>query len=151
MKNVMRRVTLMMLPVFALGVWLAPQNAVPTATRAGRAGGQHGADGARKRRRSVCAQVGPKKGPGRYPRTVPEDPCGPQAGQGGEGAGGPLLLRDACSIHRAGEGAPYTGLKSEPVEPIISGLLTSLLIRGQLISSLKQVTEAVGYRDARSV
>jgi hypothetical protein len=45
-------------------------------------------------------------------------------------------------IHRAGEGAPYTGLKSEPVEPIIQAA-DKALESGSVDSLIKHVTEAV--------
>jgi len=45
-------------------------------------------------------------------------------------------------IHRAGEGAPYTGLKSEPVEPIIAAA-DKALESGSAEELVKQVTDAV--------
>jgi len=45
-------------------------------------------------------------------------------------------------IHRAGEGAPYTGLKSEPVEPIIQAA-DKALDTGSAEYLVKQVTESV--------
>lgn len=45
-------------------------------------------------------------------------------------------------IHRAGEGAPYTGLSSEPVEPIIAEA-DRALERGSVDHLVKHVTEAV--------
>jgi len=45
-------------------------------------------------------------------------------------------------IHRAGEGAPYTGLKSEPVEPIIQAA-DKALDMGSDEHLVKQVTESV--------
>ena len=45
-------------------------------------------------------------------------------------------------IHRAGEGAPYTGLKSEPVEPIIQAA-DKALDTGSADQLVKHVTEAV--------
>ena len=45
-------------------------------------------------------------------------------------------------IHRAGEGAPYTGLKSEPVEPIIAAT-DKALESGSADDLIKQVTDAV--------
>lgn len=45
-------------------------------------------------------------------------------------------------IHRAGEGAPYTGLKSEPAEPIIQAA-DKALESGSVDSLIKHVTEAV--------
>lgn len=45
-------------------------------------------------------------------------------------------------IHRAGEGAPYTGLKSEPVEPIITAA-DKALESGSADALVKQVTDAV--------
>lgn len=44
-------------------------------------------------------------------------------------------------IHRAGEGAPYTGLKSEPVEPIIQAA-DKALETGLADQLVKQVTDA---------
>jgi hypothetical protein len=51
-------------------------------------------------------------------------------------------------IHRAGEGAPYTGLSKEPVEPIIAAA-DQALERGSVDHLIKHVTEAVaaGIRD----
>jgi len=51
-------------------------------------------------------------------------------------------------IHRAGEGAPYTGLKSEPVEPIIQAA-DKALDTGSADQLVKQVTEsaAAGIRE----
>jgi len=45
-------------------------------------------------------------------------------------------------IHRAGEGAPYTGLKSDPVEPIIAEAERSLE-KGSVDHLVKHVTEEV--------
>ena len=45
-------------------------------------------------------------------------------------------------IHRAGEGAPYTGLKSEPVEPIIAAA-DKALESGSADELVKQLTDAV--------
>lgn len=45
-------------------------------------------------------------------------------------------------IHRAGEGAPYTGLKSEPVEPIIQAA-DKAFDTGSADQLVKHVTEAV--------
>jgi len=45
-------------------------------------------------------------------------------------------------IHRAGEGAPYTGLKSEPVEPIIAAA-DKALESGSADELVKQVTDVV--------
>ncbi len=45
-------------------------------------------------------------------------------------------------IHRAGEGAPYTGLKSEPVEPIIQAA-DKALDTGSVDQLVKHVTEAM--------
>lgn len=45
-------------------------------------------------------------------------------------------------IHRAGEGAPYTGLKSEPVEPIIQAA-DKALESGSADHLVKHVSEAV--------
>lgn len=45
-------------------------------------------------------------------------------------------------IHRAGEGAPYTGLKSEPVEPIIQAA-DKALDTGSADQLVKHVTEAM--------
>jgi len=45
-------------------------------------------------------------------------------------------------IHRAGEGAPYTGLKSEPAEPIIAAA-DKALESGSADVLIKHVTEAV--------
>ncbi len=45
-------------------------------------------------------------------------------------------------LHRAGEGAPYTGLKSEPVEPIIAEA-DKALDQGSVDHLVKHVTEAV--------
>lgn len=45
-------------------------------------------------------------------------------------------------IHRAGEGAPYTGLKSEPVEPIIQAA-DKALESGSADHLVKRVSEAV--------
>ncbi len=45
-------------------------------------------------------------------------------------------------VHRAGEGAPYTGLKSEPVEPVIQAA-DKTLESGSVDQLMKQVTEAV--------
>lgn len=45
-------------------------------------------------------------------------------------------------IHRAGEGAPYTGLKTEPVEPIIQAA-DKALDTGSADQLVKQVTEAM--------
>ncbi len=45
-------------------------------------------------------------------------------------------------IHRAGEGAPYTGLKSEPVEPIIQAA-DKALDTGSSDQLVKHVTEAM--------
>lgn len=45
-------------------------------------------------------------------------------------------------IHRAGEGAPYTGLKSDPVEPIIAEADRSLE-KGSVDHLVKHVTEEV--------
>ena len=45
-------------------------------------------------------------------------------------------------IHRAGEGAPYTGLKSEPVEPIIQ-TADKALDTGSADQLVKHVTEAM--------
>jgi len=45
-------------------------------------------------------------------------------------------------IHRAGEGAPYTGLKSEPVEPIIQAA-DKALETGSADHLVKHVTESV--------
>jgi hypothetical protein len=45
-------------------------------------------------------------------------------------------------IHRAGEGAPYTGLKSEPVEPIIQAV-DKALDTGSADQLAKHVTEAM--------
>lgn len=45
-------------------------------------------------------------------------------------------------IHRAGEGAPYTGLKKEPVEPIIKAVDEALL-SGSPENLIKNVTDAV--------
>ena len=45
-------------------------------------------------------------------------------------------------IHRAGEGAPYTGLKSEPVEPIIAAA-DKALESDSADDLVKQVTDAV--------
>jgi hypothetical protein len=45
-------------------------------------------------------------------------------------------------IHRAGEGAPYTGLKSGPAEPIIVAA-DKALESGSVDNLVKQVTEAV--------
>lgn len=45
-------------------------------------------------------------------------------------------------LHRAGEGAPYTGLKGEPVEPII-GEADKSLDRGSVDHLVKHVTDAV--------
>jgi hypothetical protein len=57
-------------------------------------------------------------------------------------------------IHRAGEGAPYTGLKSEPVEPIIRAADNGL-DSGSVDALVKIVTEAAakGIRErfARTV
>jgi hypothetical protein len=51
-------------------------------------------------------------------------------------------------IHRAGEGAPYTGLKSEPAEPIIQAA-DNALESGSADRLVKQVTEdmAAGIRE----
>jgi hypothetical protein len=51
-------------------------------------------------------------------------------------------------IHRAGEGAPYTGLKNEPAEPIIVAA-DKALESGSVDILVKQVTDAVakGIRD----
>lgn len=51
-------------------------------------------------------------------------------------------------IHRAGEGAPYTGLKSEPVEPIIQAA-DKAIDTGSADHLVKQVTEsaAAGIRE----
>ena len=45
-------------------------------------------------------------------------------------------------IHRAGEGAPYTGLSKEPVEPIIAAA-DQALEKGSVDHLVKHVTEAV--------
>jgi len=45
-------------------------------------------------------------------------------------------------IHRAGEGAPYTGLKSEPAEPIIVAA-DKALESGSVDNLVKHVTDAV--------
>lgn len=45
-------------------------------------------------------------------------------------------------LHRAGEGAPYTGLKREPVEPIIAEA-DKALERGSVDDLVKHVTDAV--------
>lgn len=45
-------------------------------------------------------------------------------------------------IHQAGEGAPYTGLKSEPVEPIIQAA-DKALATGSADQLVKHVTEAM--------
>jgi len=45
-------------------------------------------------------------------------------------------------IHRAGEGAPYTGLKSEPVEPIIQAA-DKALATGSADHLVKHVSESV--------
>lgn len=45
-------------------------------------------------------------------------------------------------IHRAGEGAPYTGLKSEPAEPIIAAA-DKALESGSVDVLVKHVTDAV--------
>lgn len=45
-------------------------------------------------------------------------------------------------IHRAGEGAPYTGLKSEPMEPIIQAA-DKALDMGSADQMVKHVTEAM--------
>jgi len=45
-------------------------------------------------------------------------------------------------LHRAGEGAPYTGLSKEPVEPIIAAA-DQALEKGAADHLLKQVTDAV--------
>jgi hypothetical protein len=45
-------------------------------------------------------------------------------------------------IHRAGEGAPYTGLKSEPAEPIIQAA-DKAIHSGSADRLVKQVSEAV--------
>lgn len=45
-------------------------------------------------------------------------------------------------IHRAGEGAPYTGLKKEPVEPVIAEA-DRALEKGSSDSLVKMVTDAV--------
>ncbi len=45
-------------------------------------------------------------------------------------------------IHRAGEGAPYTGLKSEPAEPIIQAA-DKAIDSGSADQLVKHVTEAV--------
>ncbi len=45
-------------------------------------------------------------------------------------------------IHRAGEGAPYTGLKSEPAEPIIAAA-DKALESGSVDGLVKHVTDAV--------
>jgi len=51
-------------------------------------------------------------------------------------------------IHRAGEGAPYTGLKHEPAEPIIKAT-DKALESGSIDQVVKHVTEAAakGIRD----
>ncbi len=47
-------------------------------------------------------------------------------------------------IHRTGEGAPYTGLKSEPAEPIIQAA-DNALESGSSDQLVKQVSEAVAF------
>lgn len=62
------------------------------------------------------------------------------------------FLETLVRLHRAGEGAPYTGLKDEPVEPIIA-LTDKALAEGSDEALLKalsaHMSEAVGERFKR--
>ncbi len=64
------------------------------------------------------------------------------------------FLETLVRLHRAGEGAPYTGLKGEPVEPIIQAADTALEI-GSVDALVKLITDAaaqgVRERFARTV
>lgn len=52
------------------------------------------------------------------------------------------FLETLVRLHRAGEGAPYTGLSAEPVEPIIAAA-DQALEKGSVEDLVKHVTEAV--------
>jgi hypothetical protein len=45
-------------------------------------------------------------------------------------------------LHRAGEGAPYTGLKSEPVEPVVAAADQALFV-GDVESLAQKISRAV--------
>lgn len=53
-----------------------------------------------------------------------------------------FFFESLVRIHRAGEGAPYTGLKNEPVEPIIAAA-DKALETGSADYLVKQVTDVV--------
>ena len=54
------------------------------------------------------------------------------------------FLETLIRLHRAGEGAPYTGLKDEPVEPIVA-LADGALASGSADEMIGKITGHVGH------
>ena len=55
-----------------------------------------------------------------------------------------FFLETLIRLHRAGEGAPYTGLKDEPVEPIIA-LADGALASGSADAMIEKITGHVAH------
>lgn len=53
------------------------------------------------------------------------------------------FLETLVRVHRAGEGAPYSGIKDEPVEPIVS-LADQALSQGAVDALIKELSDHLG-------
>lgn len=142
MKNFKKLVVLMLLSMLALGVWLVPRIAgahcdtldgpvVMTAKAALEKGDVT----------PVLKWVGKddeKAIRELFKKTLVVRAKGPEA----KDLADMYFFETLVRIHRAGEGAPYTGLKSEPAEPIIAAA-DKALESGSVDGLIKHVTDAV--------
>ena len=142
MKSFRKLVVLMVLSMLALGVWLVPRIA-----------GAHcdTLDGPVVMTAKAALEKGDvtpvlkwvKKGDEKairelFKKTLVVRAKGPEA----KDLADMYFFETLVRIHRAGEGAPYTGLKSEPAEPIIAAA-DKALESGSVDVLIKHVTDAV--------
>ena len=142
MNTVMRRITWMMPSLLALGVWLAPQIAVAHCDT------MDGPVVMTARAALEKGDVTPllkwvqKKDENEIREQFNKTVIARKQGKEAKDLADRYFFESLVRIHRAGEGAPYTGLKSEPAEPVIQAA-DKALDSGSSDQLVKHVSEAV--------
>jgi uncharacterized protein DUF6448 len=142
MNTVMTRITLMMLSLLALGVWVVPQIAVAHCDT------MDGPVVMTARAALEKGDVTPllkwvqKKDENEIREQFNKTVIARKQGKEAKELADRYFFEALVRVHRAGEGAPYSGLKSEPAEPIIQAA-DKALDSGSSDQLVKHVSEAV--------